>query len=59
MKTCCLGPFVKLVGLMVDQIRGREVVKPPTFVDGLAVQRVMDAAYQSSREGRRVEIAGG
>ena len=54
-----LGPFVKLVGLMVDQIRGRDVVQPPTFVDGLAVQRVMDAAYLSSREGRRVEIAGG
>ena len=51
-----LGPFVKLVGLMVDQIRGRAIVSPPTFEDGLAVQRVMDAARQSSRDGKRVEI---
>ncbi len=53
-----LGPFVKLAGLMVDQIRGRAVVQPPTFADGLAVQRVMDAAYLSSRIGQRTEIAG-
>jgi predicted dehydrogenase len=51
-----LGPFVKLVGLMVDAIRGEAIVAPPTFADGLAVQRVMDAAHQSHREGRRVEI---
>ncbi len=52
-----IGPFVKLVGLMVDQIRGRAIVSPPTFEDGLAVQRVLDAAYRSSRDGFRVEIA--
>jgi len=52
-----LGPFVKLVGLVVDQIRGRAIVSPPTFEDGLAVQRVIDAARRSSREGRRVELA--
>jgi predicted dehydrogenase len=52
-----LGPFMKLVGLTVDQIRGQAIVKPPTFEDGLAVQRVMDAAYRSSREGCRVELA--
>jgi predicted dehydrogenase len=52
-----LGPFVKLVGLMVDQIRGRAIVSLPTFEDGLAVQRVIDAAHQSSREGCRVELA--
>jgi predicted dehydrogenase len=52
-----LGPFVKLVGLMVDQIRGRGIVTVPTFEDGLAVQYVMDAAYRSSLEGQRIEIA--
>jgi predicted dehydrogenase len=54
-----LGPFVKLVGLMADQIHGRGIVKPPTFEDGLAVQRVLDAALRSSLEGQRIEIAGG
>ena len=51
-----LGPFVKLVGLMVDAIRGRALVSPPTFADGLAVQRVLDAAYRSYRTGRRVVL---
>jgi predicted dehydrogenase len=51
-----LGPFSKLVGLTVDKIRGESVVEPPTFADGLAVQRVIDAARRSSREDRRVEI---
>jgi predicted dehydrogenase len=51
-----LGPFAKLAGLMVDRINGRSVVLPPTFEDGLAVQRVLDAAHRSSREGRRVEL---
>ena len=52
-----LGPFAKLAGLMVDAIHGHAVVPPPTFEDGLIVQRVLDAARQSSAEGRRVEIA--
>lgn len=51
-----LGPFVKLAGLMVDSIYGRAIVTPPSFADGLAVQRVLDAAYQSSREQCRIEI---
>jgi predicted dehydrogenase len=51
-----MGPFVKLVGLMVDTIRGEAIIAPPTFEDGLAVQRVLDAAYQSSAEGCRVHI---
>ncbi|WP_162909379.1 Gfo/Idh/MocA family protein [Aggregatilinea lenta] len=51
-----LGPFAKLAGLMVDAIHGHAVVQPPTFEDGLIVQRVLDAARQSSAEGRRVEI---
>lgn len=52
-----LGPFVKLLGLMVDRIYGRGIVAPPTFEDGLAVQRALDAGVRSSREGRRVEIS--
>ncbi|MBI5960868.1 MAG: Gfo/Idh/MocA family oxidoreductase [Chloroflexi bacterium] len=51
-----LGPFVKLVGLMVDQIRGQALLPLPNFEDGLAIQRVLDAARQSSAEGRRIEI---
>jgi len=51
-----LGPFAKLAGLMVDAIRGRSLVALPTFRDGLAVQRVLDAALISSAEGRRVVI---
>lgn len=51
-----LGPFVKLLGLMVDAIRGRAIVTPPTFADGLAVQRALDAAYRSHDEGRRVSL---
>lgn len=53
-----LGPFVKLVGLMVDQIRGESTVAPATFEDGLAVQRVIDAARVSSESGQRVELDG-
>ncbi len=52
-----LGPFVKLVGLMVDMIQGDKLISPPTFADGLAVQRVLDAARQSDRAGCRVEVA--
>jgi predicted dehydrogenase len=51
-----LGPFVKLAGLMVDAIYERAIVAPPSFADGLAVQHVLDAAYQSSRDGCRVEV---
>ncbi len=52
-----LGPFSKLVGLMVDQINGTGVVSPPTFEDGFAVQAVLDAARQSHEEGQRIDIA--
>ncbi len=51
-----LGPFIKLVGLMVDAIRERPLLPLPNFADGVAVQRVLDAARLSSKEGRRVEI---
>lgn len=52
-----LGPFAKLAGIMVDAIRGRALVPMPSFEDGLAIQRVLDAAYRSAREGRRIELA--
>jgi len=52
-----LGPFVKLLGLLVDRIYGCGIVAPPTFADGLAVQRALEAGLRSSREGRCVEIA--
>lgn len=54
-----LGPFAKLVGLMIDSINDRAIAAPPTFEDGLAIQRVLDAARQSSYEGRRIVIAPG
>lgn len=51
-----LGPFAKLVGLTIDQIRGHGVVAPPTFEDGIAAQRVLDAAHRSAESGQRVEV---
>ena len=51
-----LGPFVKLVGLVVDTIDGSPTIQPPSFEDGLAIQRVLDAVYQSARSGQRVEL---
>lgn len=51
-----LGPFVKLVGLMVDTIEGTALHSPPTFADGVAVQRVLNAARESSASGSRVVI---
>lgn len=54
-----LGPFARLVSLMVDRIRGRATVAPPGFADGLAVQRVLDAARQSAAEGRRIVLDAG
>lgn len=51
-----LGPFVKLTGLVVDQVRGHAIVQAPSFADGIAVQRVMDAARLSAREGRRIAL---
>ncbi|MBN2303658.1 MAG: Gfo/Idh/MocA family oxidoreductase [Anaerolineae bacterium] len=51
-----LGPFAKLVGLTIDAIRGRALVSLPTFLDGLAIQRVLDAARLSSMEGCRIAL---
>lgn len=55
-----LGPYTKLYTAFRDRILGGPVAndpRPPTFADGLAVQAVLDAIRQSSREGRWVDIA--
>lgn len=55
-----LPSFVRLAEAFADAIEGRD--RPPrapaaaTFADGLASQRIIDAARASSRAGRRVEI---
>jgi predicted dehydrogenase len=54
-----LGPYTRLYEAFRDRIRGLdgpEDPKPPTFADGFAVQTVLDAIRQSSREQRWVEI---
>lgn len=51
-----LGPFAKLAGLMIDQIHGEALVTPPTFADGVAVQRVLEAAYRSAATGCREPV---
>ncbi|MBN1285652.1 MAG: Gfo/Idh/MocA family oxidoreductase [Anaerolineae bacterium] len=48
-----LGPFVRLVQLTVDAIRYGQQDNLPTFADGLRVQRVLDAAHESTQTGRR------
>ncbi|HZT07171.1 MAG TPA: Gfo/Idh/MocA family oxidoreductase [Chloroflexota bacterium] len=52
-----LGPFVELAQRVVDRINGRDGRPFPTFSDGLAVQRVMDAIHRASDEGREVRIS--
>ena len=52
-----LGPFVELAQRVVDRINGGDSGPFPTFVDGLEVQRVMDAIHRSADEGREVRIA--
>jgi predicted dehydrogenase len=52
-----LGPFVELAQRVVDRINGRDAPPFPTFADGLAVQRVMDAIHRSSDERREVPIS--
>lgn len=55
-----LGPYTKLCQSVADEIEGREVSasdpKPPTFADGLASMRILDAIRESSRSGKRVPI---
>ncbi len=52
-----IGPFVELAQRVVDRIQGKDGAPFATFVDGLEVQRVMDAIHRSTAEGREVHIA--
>jgi predicted dehydrogenase len=54
-----LGPYTRLYEAFRDRIQGRSVEadpRPPTFEDGFAVQKVLDAIRRSSREKVWVEI---
>ncbi|MFK7895130.1 MAG: Gfo/Idh/MocA family protein [Myxococcota bacterium] len=54
-----LGPFTRLYEVCRDRIAGREVADDPragTFEDGVAIQTVLDAIRQSSREKQWVSI---
>jgi len=54
-----LAPYTKLFAVMRDRILGKEVPAdpiPPSFADGLAGQKVLDAVRQSASEKRWVEI---
>ncbi len=52
-----IGPFVELAQRVVDRMNDADSRPFPTFDDGVAVQRVLDAIHRSSDEGRQVEIA--
>jgi predicted dehydrogenase len=51
-----VGPFALLAGRMLAAIRGGAPAAPD-FADGLRVQSVLDAARESARTGRTVEIS--
>jgi len=51
-----LPAFYTFIGEAVAAIRG-EPSTAPTFVDGLRVQQVLDAARRSARSGRLVRLA--
>lgn len=52
-----IGPFVELAQRVVDRINGTDSGRFPTFDDGVAVQRVLDAILRSADEEREVRIA--
>jgi predicted dehydrogenase len=52
-----IGQFATLAGRVAQRIRGEAAGDFPTFADGVAVQRLLDAVFLSAREGRRVELA--
>lgn len=52
-----IGPFVELAQRVVDRMNEADSRTFPTFDDGVAVQRVLDAIRRSSDEDRQVEIA--
>ncbi|MFQ5859778.1 MAG: Gfo/Idh/MocA family protein [Anaerolineae bacterium] len=50
-----LGGFMQLIDRLADGIRtGQQPA--PSFADGVAVQRVLDAAARSSKSGRRIYL---
>ena len=54
-----LAPYTRLYEAFARRIEGREIPAdpvPPTFVDGVAVQAVLDAIRRSSKEQRWIEI---
>ena len=50
-----IGPFVELAQRVVDRMNGSDSGEFPTFDDGVAVQRVLDAIHRSSDQRREVE----
>jgi predicted dehydrogenase len=52
-----IGPFVELAQRVVDRVTGVDVRPFPTFDNGVAVQRVLDAIRRSADECREVEVA--
>jgi predicted dehydrogenase len=54
-----LGPYTRLCEVLADGVDGRAAltpVAPPTFADGLAGMRVLDAIRASATAGGRVEL---
>ena len=54
-----LGPYTRLYEAFRDRIQGNAVAtdpRPPTFEDGFAVQKVLDAVRRASREKTWVAI---
>jgi len=55
-----IGPFTKLFSAMRDQIQGKPLPEDPTpgtFVDGVALQRIMDAIRRSAAVGSWEKLA--
>jgi predicted dehydrogenase len=52
-----LPAFVELARRMVARVRGEDTGEFPTFRDGVASQRVLDAAYASSDTNRIVTLS--
>jgi predicted dehydrogenase len=50
-----IGPFAELAGRVAARIRG-EHADMPTFADGLASQRVLQAVWDSAESGQRVSL---
>ncbi|MFI5265862.1 MAG: Gfo/Idh/MocA family protein [Chloroflexota bacterium] len=51
-----LPPFTELASRVLARIRGEGAASFPTFHDGLRSQRLVDAVYRSSDEGRVISL---